>query len=137
MAFGGDLGESDEPMSEINMVPMIDVMLVLLIIFMITVPVLTHSVKVDLPRAENQPNELTPDTITLAVDAEGKIFWNETLVSEEELDARLLEQAQIDPQPQIHIRGDRTVDYEYVVRVMAASQRAGIQKLGFVTEPKP
>lgn len=135
MAFGGGLDDESEVMNEINMTPLVDVMLVLLIIFIITVPVLTHSVKVDLPRADNTPNEIKPETIGLAVDAEGKIFWNETQVSFEELDTRLVAEASKKPQPEIHIRGDKSVDYEHVIKTMAAVQRAGILKLGFVTEP--
>ena len=135
MAFGGGLDDESEVMNEINMTPLVDVMLVLLIIFIITVPVLTHSVKVDLPRADNTPNQVKPETISLAVDAEGKIFWNETQISLDELDTRLIAEASKKPQPEIHIRGDKSVDYEYVIKTMAAVQRAGILKLGFVTEP--
>jgi biopolymer transport protein ExbD len=136
MAFGGGLDDDSEVMNEINMTPLVDVMLVLLIIFIITVPVLTHSVKVDLPRAENTLNEIKPETINLAVDAEGKIFWNETQITIEELDSRLITEANKKTQPEIHIRGDKSVDYEHVIKTMAAVQRAGILKLGFVTEPE-
>jgi biopolymer transport protein ExbD len=136
MAFGGGADEN-EVMSEINMTPLVDVMLVLLIIFIITVPVLTHSVKVDLPRADNTPNEIKPDTINLAVTENGLIHWNETTVTVEELEQRLQAMATQQPQPEIHLRGARTVAYEHVVQVMAAVQRAGILKLGFVTEPDP
>lgn len=135
MAFGGGLDDEPDVMNEINMTPLVDVMLVLLIIFIITVPVLTHSVKVDLPRADNIPNELKPETINLAVNADGNIFWNETQITMEELDTRLLTEANKQPQAEVHIRGDRTVDYEHVIKTMAAVQRAGILKLGFVTEP--
>lgn len=135
MAFGGGLDDDTEVMNEINMTPLVDVMLVLLIIFIITVPVLTHSVKVDLPRADNTPNELKPETVNLAVNADGNIYWNETQVTMEELDARLATEASKQPQPEVHIRGDRTVDYEHVIKTMAAVQRAGLLKLGFVTEP--
>lgn len=135
MAFGGGLDDDSEVMSEINMTPLVDVMLVLLIIFIITVPVLTHSVKVDLPRADNTPNELKPETISLAVNADGAIFWNETQVSFEDLEARLAGEANKQPQPEIHIRGDKAAAYEHVIQTMAAVQRAGILKLGFVTEP--
>lgn len=135
MAFGGGLDDDSEVMSEINMTPLVDVMLVLLIIFIITVPVLTHSVKVDLPRADNTPNELKPETISLAVNADGAIFWNETQVSFEDLEARLAGEANKQPQPEIHIRGDKAAAYEHVIKTMAAVQRAGILKLGFVTEP--
>ncbi|MCE3252051.1 MAG: biopolymer transporter ExbD [Cellvibrio sp.] len=135
MAFGGGLDDDTEVMNEINMTPLVDVMLVLLIIFIITVPVLTHSVKVDLPRADNTPNELKPETVNLAVNADGNIYWNETQVTMEELELRLATEAGKQPQPEVHIRGDKTVDYEHVIKTMAAVQRAGILKLGFVTEP--
>ena len=135
MAFGGGLDDEPDVMNEINMTPLVDVMLVLLIIFIITVPVLTHSVKVDLPRADNTPNELKPETVNLAVNADGNVYWNETQVTPEELDLRLANEASKEPQPEVHIRGDRTVDYEHVIKTMAAVQRAGILKLGFVTEP--
>ncbi len=135
MAFGGGLDDVNAPMSEINMTPLVDVMLVLLIIFMITVPVLTHSVKVDLPRVDNQPNEIDPETITVAVTADGKVHWNEEILPLEHLEKRLNKAAKQRPQPQVHIRGDRHVEYEHVIRVMASAQRAGIEKLGFVTEP--
>ena len=135
MAFGGGLDDNNEVMSEINMTPLVDVMLVLLIIFIITVPVLTHSVKVDLPRADNTPNEIKPETIHLSVTENGVIHWNETEVSPEELTLRLETAALQQPQPEVHLRGARTVAYEQVVQVMAAVQKAGIFKLGFVTDP--
>ena len=135
MAFGGGLEDDNEVMSEINMTPLVDVMLVLLIIFIITVPVLTHSVKVDLPRADNTLNDIKPETVNLAVTAQGQIHWNETQVSLEELEQRLSAAAAQQPQPEIHIRGDRAADYEHVMKAMAAVQRAGILKLGFVTDP--
>ncbi|MGB3609114.1 MAG: biopolymer transporter ExbD [Cellvibrio sp.] len=137
MAFGGGLDDNEEVMSEINMTPLVDVMLVLLIIFIITVPVLTHSIKVDLPRADNTINDIKPETVNLAVTGEGVYHWNETQVSLEELEQRLSLAAQQEPQPEIHIRGDRQVDYEHVIKAMAAVQKSGILKLGFVTEPAP
>jgi biopolymer transport protein ExbD len=106
-----------------------------LIIFIIAVPVITHSVKVDLPRADNTVNDIKPETINLSVTADGKIHWNETDVNEDELTQRLAAEASKQPQPEIHIRGDRKVEYEHVMKVMAAVQRAGILKLGFVSEP--
>jgi len=135
MAFGGDFEEDKGSMSDINMTPLVDVMLVLLIIFIIAVPVITHSVKVDLPRADNTVNALKPETINLSVTSDGKIHWNETDINEEELNLRLVAEAGKQPQPEIHIRGDRKVEYEHVMKVMAAVQRAGILKLGFVSEP--
>lgn len=135
MSFGGGLDDDNEVVSEINMTPLVDVMLVLLIIFIITVPVLTHSVKLDLPRAQNLPTQARPDTVVLAVTADGNLHWNEDRVDIATLDQRLAVAAAALPQPEVHIRGDRHVDYENVLKVMAAVQRAGIRKLGFVTEP--
>lgn len=136
MAFGGGLDDDDNVMSEINMTPLVDVMLVLLIIFILTVPVLTNAVKIDLPQASNVPNEIKPQTISLTVTADAQIHWNEDVITSEELDLRLQAVAGQEPQPEIHLRGDRAVDYEHVIKVMAAAQRAGIQKLGFITEPE-
>ena len=135
MAFGGDFEDDKGSMSDINMTPLVDVMLVLLIIFIIAVPVITHSVKVDLPRANNTVNEIKPETVNLSVTADGKIHWNETDVTEDEHNQPLATEASKQPQPEIHIRGDRKVEYEHVMKVMAAVQRAGILKLGFVSEP--
>lgn len=135
MAFGSDFDDNKGSMSDINMTPLVDVMLVLLIIFIIAVPVITHSVKVDLPRADNTPNDIKPETINLSVTADGKLHWNDSDISAEDLPRRLAAEAAKQPQPEIHIRGDRKVAYEEVIKVMAAVQRAGILKLGFVTEP--
>lgn len=135
MAFGGGLDDDTEVMNEINMTPLVDVMLVLLIIFIITVPVLTHSVKVDLPREDNTPNEVKPETVNLSVNAEGSVFWNESPITFEELEIRLSLESGKQPQPEVHIRGDKAAAYEHVIKTMAAVQRAGILKLGFVTEP--
>ncbi|WP_297921922.1 protein TolR [uncultured Agitococcus sp.] len=131
-----NLDDDDEIMSEINMTPLVDVMLVLLIIFIITVPVLTHSVKVDLPRANNQPNQIQNEPITISVNKQGQIYWNESLIDQTHLSQKLQQIAQQQPQPEVHIRGDRKVEYEYVMQVMAEAQRNGVQKLGFITEPK-
>lgn len=135
MAFGGSLNDNDDVVSDINMVPLIDVMLVMLIIFILTVPVLTHAVKLDLPRADNQPNRVVPETVNLSVTLEDGVFWNDERVSDAQLDQRLAAAAHHEPQPEVFIRGDRAVPYERVARVMAAVQRAGVLKLGFVTEP--
>jgi len=109
--------------------------LVLLIIFIIALPVITHSVKVDLPRADNTVNEIKPETVNLSISADGKIHWDESDISDDELQQRLATAASKQPQPEIHIRGDRKVEYEHVMKVMASVQRAGILKLGFVSEP--
>lgn len=135
MAFGGKLDNDDDVVSDINMVPLIDIMLVLLIIFIITVPVLTHSVKLELPRADNTPNLVKPETVNLAVTLEGGVYWNDERVSDDQLAQRLQAAAGRQPQPEIFIRGDRQVPYERVAQVMAAVQRSGVLKLGFVTEP--
>ena len=134
MAFGGG-EDNDEVMSEINMTPLVDVMLVLLIIFIITVPVLSHSVKLDLPRAQNTPNIVKPKTVTISITANGKLLWDAVAVDEVMLAARLKAAAQQEPQPEVHIHGDRKAQYEYIIKAMAEAQRAGILKLGFVTDP--
>jgi biopolymer transport protein ExbD len=139
MAFGtqdftDEIG--DEVMNEINMTPMVDVMLVLLIIFIITVPVMKHAVNIDLPRASNVPQDAKPETIRLSVDAAGDYFWNENKVTEEAMLLQLKAAATQTPQPELHIRGDKAVRYERVVTAMAAAQQAGVRKIGFVTEPK-
>ena len=136
MAFGTQ-DDTDEVMNEINMTPLVDVMLVLLIIFIITVPVMQHAVNIDLPRATNQPHEAKPQTVRLAVDAQGAYHWNEFPVSDEDLQSRLREAARTEPQPELHIRGDRAVRYERVAQAMASAQRAGLRKIGFITEPTP
>ncbi|MCM3563889.1 MAG: ExbD/TolR family protein [Hydrogenophaga sp.] len=133
----GTQDNSDEVMSEINMIPFIDVMLVLLIIFIITVPVIQHAVNVELPQASNQKVLDKPENIRLAVDAEGQYFWNDQRVVDEELAGLLGAAAAQQPQPELHIRGDKAVRYERVAQVMAAAQRAGLQKIGFITEPAP
>ncbi len=135
MAFGSGLDDSDNVVSDINMVPLIDVMLVLLIIFIITVPVLTHSVKLDLPRETSQPDVIKPETVNLSITTDGNVYWNDVPMSEDELTQRLAAAAVSEPQAEILIRGDRKVEYERVARVMAAVQRSGLLKLGFVTQP--
>lgn len=135
MAFGGGLDDTDDVVSEINMTPLVDVMLVLLIIFIITVPVITHSVNIDLPEENNVPNEVKPDTVQLSINAAGELHWNESVIMMPELETRLVDIAQKQPQPEIHIRGDRAVAYEHVIKVMGTVQRAGLRKIGFVTEP--
>lgn len=133
----GTQDNSDEVMSEINMIPFIDVMLVLLIIFIITVPVIQHAVNVELPQASNEKVLDKPENIRLAVDAEGQYFWNDQRVVDEELSGLLGAAAVQQPQPELHIRGDKAARYERVAQVMAAAQRAGLRKIGFITEPAP
>lgn len=128
--------DDQQEMSEINMTPLVDVMLVLLIIFIITVPVITHSVKVDLPQASQQPTEVKPDVVTLTVQRDGSLMWNDEALTFENLELRLQAVAQQEKQPELRIQGDKAVEYEKVVQVMAAAQRAGVEKLGFMTEPQ-
>ena len=135
MAFSPADQDDGEVLSEINMIPLIDVMLVLLIVFIITVPVMKHSVNVNLPQAATEANPDKPETVRLSVDAQGQYHWNDRVVSDEELTARLQAAAQQTPQPDLHIRGDKSVRYERVAQAMAAAQRAGVRKLAFVTEP--
>jgi biopolymer transport protein ExbD len=135
MAFGTQ-DEPDEVMNEINMTPLVDVMLVLLIIFIITIPVMKHAVNIDLPRATNQQQDQKPETVRLSVDASGAYFWNENRVDDAALPALLKAQAAKNPQPDLHIRGDKNVRYERVAQAMAAAQQAGVKKIGFITEPK-
>ncbi len=135
MAFGTQ-DDTDEVMNEINMTPLVDVMLVLLIIFIITVPVMKHAVNIDLPRATNQPQDQKPETARLTVDAQGVYFWNEQRVEDAALPDLLRASAAKNPQPDLHIRGDKAVRYERVAEAMAAAQQAGMKKIGFITEPK-
>ena len=135
MAFGTMDDDGEEVMNEINMTPLVDVMLVLLIIFIITVPVMKHSVNVDLPRATNQPEDVKPATVRLAVSADGQSHWNGVAVSDTQFEENLKAEAAKEPQPDLHIQGDKEVRYERVAQAMAAAQRAGVRKIGFVTDP--
>ncbi len=132
---GADEGEQ-EVMAAINTTPLVDVMLVLLILFLITIPVITQSVKVDLPKAANIPTQTKPENINIAVDREGNVYWNTALVpTPDALLDRVKQVAVMDPQPEIHVRGDRGTAYEHIGRVIVICQRGGIQKVGFITEP--
>ncbi len=135
MSVGSEGGE-EEVISTINTTPLVDVMLVLLIIFLITVPVITKTIPLELPNAANIPTETKPENITIAIDKDGKIFWNLVEMASSEA---LLEQAKtvsvLTPQPEVHIRADKEVRYEYVGRAIVLVQRAGILKVGFITEP--
>ncbi|MES2480948.1 MAG: biopolymer transporter ExbD, partial [Pseudomonadota bacterium] len=128
--------DTDEVMNEINMTPLVDVMLVLLIIFIITVPVMKHAVNIDLPQASSQQQQERPQAIRLSVDAQGNYFWNEGRVDDAALPGLLAEAAARSPQPDLHIRGDRNVRYERVAQALSTAQQAGLRKIGFVTEPK-
>ena len=127
--------EHDEVMSEINMVPFIDVMLVLLIVFIITVPVMKHAVNVELPRAGHEQEQIKPETLNLTVQADGSYVLGDAPIADEQLGPRLQAETAKQPPPELHIRGHRDVRYERVVQAMASAQQAGLSKIGFVTEP--
>jgi biopolymer transport protein ExbD len=136
MSVGSSEGDEDEAISAINTTPLVDVMLVLLIIFLITIPVVTQSVGVKLPEETNIPRQTKPENIEIAVTRDGDVYWGMQPVRDnEDLVNRLKKIATQQPQPEVHIRGDQTGRYEFVGRVVFAAQRAGIQKVGFVTEP--
>jgi biopolymer transport protein ExbD len=137
MAFGGFAKSGDSaPMAEINMVPLIDVMLVLLVIFIITAPLLTHAVKVELPKASSEPNVTQPRNIQIAIRASGETFWNGEPVDASQIAERFVSAARVDPQPELHLRADRTTPYEKVAQLLSAAAKAGLVKIGFVTEPE-
>ena len=129
-------GEEAEAMSDINVTPLVDVMLVLLIIFIITIRVIIQQVNVELPKATNLPTQTKPENITIAVDKQGDIYWNtQKLSGQDDLKARLRVAARIEPQPEIHIRGDASVRYQFVGQVLVATQQIGIRKVAFITTP--
>jgi biopolymer transport protein ExbD len=137
MAFGGFNDNSHQaPMAEINVTPMVDVMLVLLVIFIITAPLFTHAVKLELPTAASAPAPDKPESITLSINAEGKLFWNNAAVSLDELGTRFATAAQKKPQPELQLRADKSTRYEVIAQVMSAAQTNGMTKIGFVTNPK-
>ena len=127
--------DAEDPMVEPNVIPLVDVMLVLLIIMIITVPVMIHAVKIDLPREVNKPTETKPENINLSIDFDGAIYWNDSGVDKASLLNYVLQEAVKDPQPEVHIRADEDTRYESVGRVVATLQRASILKIGFITEP--
>ena len=133
MAF--ETHDDDEVMGEINMTPLVDVMLVLLVIFIITVPVIQHAVKVDLPRSSGARTPAPADTLQLSIDAQGHYFLGQQALDAAGLAEQLQRAAQRDPQPALHIRGDRQVPYDHVAQAMTAAQRAGLQHIGFITQP--
>jgi biopolymer transport protein ExbD len=126
-----------QPMSEINTTPLVDVMLVLLVIFIITAPLLTHAIRLDLPQAAAPASAAPAETVTLSVDARGQLFWNNEPVTEPVLADRLKAAAALSPQPELHLRADRETRYQRLADVMSSAQQAGIERIGFVTEPRP
>ncbi|MBP0600342.1 biopolymer transporter ExbD [Herbaspirillum sp. LeCh32-8] len=138
MSFGGfNDNQNSAPMADINVTPMVDVMLVLLVIFIISAPLFTHALKLDLPTAKSQPAPEKPETVTVGIDAAGKLYWNDQPVSAAEMDQRMASAAAKQPQPEMQLRADKSTRYETIAEVMSAAQGAGLTKLGFVTDPKP
>lgn len=138
MNIGSSDGDEDEVVSAINTTPLVDVMLVLLIIFLITIPVVTQTVPMSLPKESNIARQTKPENIEISVNKDGDVFWNARLVPDNEtLFQKLKAVAVLAPQPEIHIRGDEKARYESIGRVVFACQRAAIEKISFVTEPPP
>ncbi|AKJ32134.1 ExbD/TolR family protein [Caldimonas brevitalea] len=137
MAFASfDNKSSGAPMAEINMVPLIDVMLVLLVIFIVTAPLLTHAVKLELPKASAEANQLKPDKVEFAIDASGQRFWNGQVITRAEAAERFAAEGAKQPQPEVHLRADQNVPYRYVAETLADASKAGLGKIGFVSEPE-
>jgi len=137
MAFGSFDNRASAPVAEINMVPLIDVMLVLLVIFIVTAPLLTHAVKLDLPKASSQANQLKPEKIEFAIDAAGTLYWNGEQVTRAETQARFAAEGRKQPQPEVHLRADQSVAYRVVAQTLADASKAGLARVGFVSEPEP
>jgi biopolymer transport protein ExbD len=136
MAFASfDSKSASAPMSEINMVPLIDVMLVLLVIFIVTAPLLTQAVKLELPKASSQVNDLRPDKVEFSIDASGALYWNGEAINRAEAGKRFELEGKKTPQPEIHLRADQAVAYRFVAQTLADASRAGLTRVGFVSEP--
>lgn len=132
----GGTQASSQPMSEINTTPLVDVMLVLLVIFIITAPLLTHAVRIDLPKANSQQIQDKPQIVNIAIDAQGKLYWNDVITDMDSIKQQLQLAAQKQPQAEIHLRADKNTRYQLLADLMAASHQAGITKLGFVSQPE-
>lgn len=136
MAFGSfDRKSSSQPMAEINMVPLIDVVLVLLVIFIVTAPLLTNAVKLDLPKATSNADIQKPDKVEFAIDGTGALFWNGQRLTREEAAQRFIEEGKKRPQPEVYLRADQAVPYRYVAEMLADASKAGLSKVAFVSEP--
>ncbi|MDO9104470.1 MAG: biopolymer transporter ExbD [Methylovulum sp.] len=135
MAFGGfEQNKNTHPVAEINMVPLIDVMLVLLIIFMITAPLMTHTIKIDLPKTGGAPQSEQPDAISLSISVEQTLFWNNTPILRKELQQRLQQISKQTPQPEVHVRADQAVPYRLIAETLSDAAEAGVTRIGFVSE---
>jgi biopolymer transport protein ExbD len=138
MAFGGlEKKQTAAPMAEINMTPLIDVMLVLLVIFIITAPLFTHAIRLDLPKVAAAPARQTPQTIALSIDAAGKLYWNGNVITLVQMRAQFAQAGKQAEQPEIHLHAERSTRYEVIAQVMGAAQQAGLERIGFVTDPPP
>jgi biopolymer transport protein ExbD len=138
MAFASfDSKNASAPMADINMVPLIDVMLVLLVIFIVTAPLLTHAVKLDLPKASAQVNQLKPEKIEFAIDAAGTLYWNGERVTRADAAQRFGAESGKQPQAEVHLRADQDVPYRFVAQTLADASKAGMTKVGFISEPEP
>jgi biopolymer transport protein ExbD len=136
MAFGSfDRKNASSPMAEINMVPLIDVVLVLLVIFIVTAPLMTHAVKLDLPKAVSQADIQKPEKIEFSIDATGNLFWNGQPLSREDARAKFAEAGQKRPQPEVYLRADQGVAYRFVAETLADASKAGLSKVAFVSDP--
>ncbi|HEX3140107.1 MAG TPA: biopolymer transporter ExbD [Rhizobacter sp.] len=137
MAFASfDNRHAGAPMAEINMVPLIDVMLVLLVIFIVTAPLLTQAVKLELPKANAQPNIVKAEKIEFAIDANGQRFWNGEPVSREQAAERFMGEGKKQPQPEVHLKADQSVAYRNVAQTLADATKAGLTKVGFISDPE-
>lgn len=138
ISSGKSIGTSNgnAPMSEINTTPLVDVMLVLLVIFIITAPLMTHAVRIDLPKASSQLLNEKPEVVSISIDSAGKIYWNDAPINVNDSKAKLTVASKQNPQPEVHIRADKDTRYQILAEIMANAQTAGITKLGFVSEPK-
>jgi biopolymer transport protein ExbD len=136
MSFGR-LGDSNEPMSEMNVIPLVDVMLVLLVIFIVAAPVINHSVQLELPRANSAPSDEAIDSVTLSLDALGRLHWDNVPIEREVLFGRLRQAVATQPELAVYLRADRDTRYEVLARIMADARRAGVARLGFVSQPEP
>ena len=133
--FGGD-NPHTKPMAEINTTPMVDIMLVLLVIFIITAPLLTHAVKIDLPKTSSQAQPEKPEVVSLALDAAGKLYWNNKIINQSELKEKLQLIAGQYPQPELHLRADKDTRYQILAEVIADAEAAGVSKMGFISKPQ-
>ncbi|RCS58378.1 ExbD/TolR family protein [Parvibium lacunae] len=135
MSFQSAFNTEENEIAEINMTPLVDVMLVLLIIFMVTLPVIQHAVKLELPQASNQANPVKPEQIQLAIDLDGIVHWQSQAVTQTELVALMSQAAGHEPLPELHLRADKKVAYEAVAQVISLAQNNGLRKIAFVTAP--